>query len=72
MQNKEKTFEEYLAMLDSVVRNLENKEISLEDAVSNYTKGIELSKKCFDILSKNEELVVEQMTKNGLQPFKQE
>ncbi len=72
MENQDKSFEEYLSMLNEVVKNLENRDISLEDAVKNYTKGVELSKICYDILDKNEKLVVEQMTKNGLEPFKQE
>lgn len=72
MEIQDKSFEEYLSMLNEVVKNLENRDISLEDAVKNYTKGVELSKICYDILDKNEKLVVEQMTKNGLEPFKQE
>ncbi len=72
MENQDKSFEEYLSMLNEVVKNLENRDISLEDAVKNYTKGVEISKICYDILDKNEKLVVEQMTKNGLEPFKQE
>ena len=72
MENQNKSFEEYLSMLNEVVKNLENRDISLEDAVKNYTNGVELSKICYDILDKNEKLVVEQMTKNGLEPFKQE
>ena len=72
MENQNKSFEEYLSMLNEVVKNLENRDISLEDAVKNYTKGVELSKICYDILDKNEKLVAEQMTKNGLEPFKQE
>ena len=43
-----------------------------EDAVTAYTKGIELSKKCYEILNKNEELVVKEMTKEGLVPFDSE
>lgn len=72
MEKENKSFEEYLSMLDEVVKKLENREITLEDAVANYTKGVELSKICFDILSTNEKLVVEQMTKSGLTSFKQE
>ena len=43
-----KTFEENLKRLEEVVRSLENKDISLEEAVKNYTIGLELSKKCYD------------------------
>ena len=61
-----KTFEENLKRLEEVVRSLENKDISLEEAVKNYTIGFELSKKCYDILNTNEQLVVQKMTESGL------
>ena len=61
-----KTFEENLKRLEEVVRSLENKDISLEEAVKNYTIGLELSKKCYDILNTNERLVVQKMTESGL------
>ena len=48
------------------MRSLENKDISLEEAVKNYTIGLELSKKCYDILNTNEQLVVQKMTESGL------
>ncbi len=71
MENKDKSFEELMAEFESVIRNLENRDISLDDAVKNYTKGVELSKKCYDMLNKNEKLVVEKMTENGLVKFEE-
>lgn len=70
MENKK--FEEYLAELETVVKSLENKNTSLEEAVANYTKGLELSKKCYEILSQNEKLVVKKMTEAGLIDFNKE
>ncbi|MDE5566594.1 MAG: exodeoxyribonuclease VII small subunit [Anaeroplasmataceae bacterium] len=64
MENK--SFEENLKELEELVRKLEDKNISLEEAVSSYTKGLELSKTCFDILNTNEQLVVQKMTESGL------
>lgn len=64
-----KTFEENLKKLEEIVRSLENKEITLEDAVKNYTTGLELSKKCYDILNTNEQMVVQKMTESGLVDF---
>ncbi|MDE7263868.1 MAG: exodeoxyribonuclease VII small subunit [Anaeroplasmataceae bacterium] len=64
-----KSFEENLRKLEEIVRSLENKEITLEDAVKNYTTGLELSKSCYDILNANEKLVVEKMTESGLVAF---
>ena len=57
MENKDKSFEELMAEFESVIRNLENRDISLDDAVKNYTKGVELSKKCYDMLNKNEKFL---------------
>ncbi|MDE5547017.1 MAG: exodeoxyribonuclease VII small subunit [Anaeroplasmataceae bacterium] len=64
-----KTFEENLKKLEEIVRSLENKDITLEDAVKNYTTGLELSKTCYDILNTNEQLVVQKMTESGLVDF---
>ena len=61
MENKDKSFEELMAEFESVIRNLENRDISLDDAVKNYTKGVD----------KNEKLVVEKMTENGLVKFEE-
>lgn len=69
---KELSFEDYINKLDQEVRKLENKEISLEEAVKSYTLGLELSKKCYDILKKNEDLVVKEMTDAGLKDFNEE
>lgn len=69
MENNEKSFEELISDFENVIRNLENKNISLDDAVKTYTLGIELSKKCYDILDKNEKLVTLKMTENGLENF---
>ncbi len=70
MENK--TFEELMLELEGVLKALENKDISLEDAVKGYTTGLELSKKCYEILNKNEELVVQKMTEAGLVDFKKD
>ena len=56
--------------LDQTLKALENKDISLEDAVKNYTLGLELSKKAYDILNTSEQLVVKKMTEAGLVDFK--
>ncbi len=70
MENK--SFEEILTELDNVVRKLEDRAITLEDAVNSYTKGIELSKQCYEILGKNEELVTLKMSESGLVKFDKE
>lgn len=70
MENK--SFEENLLELEAILRKLEDKNISLEDAVSGYTKGLEISKKCYEILNSSEVLVVKKMTDAGLVDFKKE
>lgn len=70
MENK--TFEEYMAELEAILKQLDNKEISLEEAVKGYTTGLEISKKCYEILNTNEQLVVQKMTEAGLVEFKKD
>lgn len=51
MNEKERpSFEEALKELESIVTTLEKEEVTLEDSVSLYEKGLELSKFCNDIL----------------------
>ena len=72
MENKELSFEDYMSELENVLRVLENKDISLEDAVKAYTKGLEMSKKCYEILNTSESLVTQKMTESGLVDFKKD
>lgn len=70
MENK--TFEENLADLEKIVKALEDRSITLEDAVKKYTTGLELSKKCNEILTANQKLVVQKMTESGLVDFQKD
>ncbi len=72
MENKDLSFEEYLTELEKILRDLENKDISLDEAVKGYTKGVEISKKCYEILEENTKLVTSKMTDNGLVEFTEE
>ncbi len=61
MEEKERPgFEEALKELESIVMKLENDEITLEESVKLYEKGIELSKFCTEILEQAE-LRIEQV-----------
>lgn len=61
MEEKERpSFEEALMELESIVKQLENDEITLEDSVKLYKKGLELSKFCSEILDQAE-LRIEQV-----------
>lgn len=61
------TFEQALTKLEAVVKQLENKDISLDDAVKLYNEGLELSKVCYEQLKESEKLVVKKMTELGLE-----
>lgn len=71
-EKNEMTFEECMVALEAILKDLERQDISLEDSVKAYTKGLELSKKCNEILSTNEKLVIQKMTESGLVDFSQE
>ncbi len=55
MEEKERlSFEEALKQLESIVEQLESPEITLEDSVKLYEKGMELSKLCNQVLHQAE------------------
>ena len=47
---KELSFEEIMKELENIVKDLEAGNLSLDDSVKKYTKGLELSKKAYDLL----------------------
>jgi exodeoxyribonuclease VII small subunit len=69
MENKELSFEECLKQLEEIVSKLENKDISLSDAVENYQKGLELSKRCYEIFNKTQEVIVKKVEGNTVTEF---
>lgn len=42
----ENSFEQKLKMLEEIVNKLENSELSLDESVELYTKGVSLSAQC--------------------------
>jgi len=64
-KEKEKTFEEELLELEEIVKKLESGEIPLDDAINQFTKAIEISKKCDEKLKKAEEAITKLVNKNG-------
>lgn len=56
-----KNFETLLKELEEVVKDLENKEIPLDEAVKKYQLGLELSKACYEMLEGAEKLVVKEI-----------
>ena len=72
MENKELSFEECLKELEEIVTKLESKDISLDDAVKYYQKGLELSKRCYDIFNQTQEIIVKKVEGSSITEFKAE
>ena len=47
---REPTFEEALEQLETIVRQLEEGEIGLNEALEQYEKGVKLLRRCYDLL----------------------
>lgn len=62
--SEEKTIEEYLVSLDSIVKELESREVSLEKSFLLYQKGMELLKQCSSKIDTVEKKMLK-MNENG-------
>lgn len=58
---EKKSFEETLKELERVVKDLENKDIALDEAVKKYQLGLELSKACYDMLEAAQSLITKEI-----------
>lgn len=67
----EKTFEQALEELETLVKELENGDIELNDAVKKYNDGMKLSKHCHDLLKDAESVIVKMMKDDKLVDFKE-
>ena len=65
MSKEMKTFEENLAELEAVVTKLEQGDVALEEALSEFQKGMQLSKSLQKTLKEAEETLVKVMQANG-------
>ena len=52
-----KSFEENMEALEKTVQELENGNLNLEDSIKKFEEGINLSKKCNDILEEAEKRI---------------
>lgn len=69
-EKKEKSFEENLANLEDIVKNLENGDIPLDDAIKEFNQAMELSKICDQKLKKAEESLTKMVNEdNSLEDF---
>ena len=67
MAEKERlSFEEALKKLESIVEELENEEITLEDSVKLYEEGVKMARFCTSILE-DAELRIEQVNEANAQ-----
>lgn len=67
MAEKERlSFEEALKKLESIVEQLEDEEITLEDSVKLYEEGVKMSRFCAEILEQAE-LRIEQVNEENTQ-----
>lgn len=55
---KEKSFEEAIEELEKIVKDLENGELSLDESISKFQKGIEISSYCNNIIEEAEKKIV--------------
>ena len=65
MSKETKTFEENLAELEAVVSKLEQGDVALEEALSEFQKGMQLSKSLQKTLKDAEETLVKVMQADG-------
>lgn len=56
--NKKPTFESQLTALEEIVNHLEKGDLPLNDSLSQFEKGIKLTKDCQQILSQAEQKVM--------------
>ncbi|MCM3359900.1 MULTISPECIES: exodeoxyribonuclease VII small subunit [unclassified Psychrobacillus] len=64
MAKKEIPFDEAMLQLEQIVRQLEQGDVPLENAIELYQKGMELSKLCSDKLQSAEKQLVSFMGEN--------
>ena len=62
---KEKKFEENLADLEVIVQKLENGDVALEEAISEFQKGMQLSKELQKTLDQAEKTLIKVMQADG-------
>ena len=59
------SFEQAMQELEKIATDLEKGELSLEESVKKFEQGMELSKKCSDIIEKAEKKITILLQKDG-------
>lgn len=71
MEKKEKNFEDSLLELESIVKDLENGDVALDEAIDKYTTAMKLSKICSEKLKNAEEAINKIVKEDGtMEEFK--
>jgi exodeoxyribonuclease VII small subunit len=69
MNDDKLTFEQAMEQLEAIVQKLEDGEVELEEAITIYQKGMELSKLCHDKLKSVENQLTKVLTEDGEKDF---
>ncbi len=69
MASKEKNFESQLQELEQIVDSLENGELTLEESLTQFEKGVKLTKACQATLDKAQQKVEILTQNNQLEAF---
>lgn len=73
MKEKDLTFEDKIRQLETIIKELEEGEVNLDDAIEKYTKAMKLAKECSDKLTEVTDKVNKILLDNGkLQDFEVE
>jgi len=64
-EEKTLSFEQAMDQLENIVEKLEEGDVPLEEAISFYKEGMELSKLCHDKLKNVEEQLAQIMNEDG-------
>ena len=64
-EKEEKTFEESLMRLETIVKELESGSVNLDDAINKFTEAMNISKSCNEKLKNAEENVNKILKENG-------
>ena len=64
-KEKELNFEENLEKLEELVKDLENGNVPLDEAIEKYQEAMKLAKVCDDKLKKAEEAITKIVTPDG-------
>ena len=72
MAKEEMKFEEKLESLETIVKELEEGDVDLDDAINKYTEAMKIAKECSDKLDKATKAVNKILNENGeLEDFKE-